>query len=73
MIELAKYIRSVRALSEYDVLEQIADTIEAFAGGGPDREVECIDLGECAGLEIDVIRAQWAEARASRGGGARAN
>lgn len=57
---------AVRALSTDAAIEQIAEDIEAFAGGGPDKEAEHIELCERSGLQVDAIRAQWTDARAKR-------
>jgi putative DNA primase/helicase len=47
-------------------VQQIAEDIEAFDAGGPDRETEHILLGHQYGLQLDAITTAWAQARAMR-------
>jgi hypothetical protein len=54
------------ATAQEDALVQIAEGIDAYLNGGPDREAEHINLGKALKFDLQSIRAQWIEARTQR-------
>ena len=50
-------------LSVEEAVDRIAADIADYLDGGPDREVENIELGMGLGLKIEGIRSRWASAR----------
>ena len=55
---------TVRApLDAQTIVQQIQTDIETYLCGGPNRETEDVELGRRYGLNVERIKAQWAEAR----------
>jgi predicted P-loop ATPase len=52
-----------RERQEWEAVEVISEHIAAYLNGGPDREVEDIELGRRTGLDLEPIELRWKVAR----------
>jgi D5 N terminal like len=58
---MAEIVRT--PLDAQTIVQQIQTDIETYLCGGPNREAEDVELGQRYGLNVERIKAQWAEAR----------